>query len=143
MRDLSYDAVIARKNEIMKRAVGIDYEKYMIGELVFDYEKMMQEVGYSLEKVREIQQETGVGNTTLVELKQINRLIKKLLQREKAQEYLLKMRQQILLEATKIEGHQLVYTMRKNMDTKELLLQQVETMEQLLHPKQQKEDLNV
>ena len=78
MRDLSYDAVISRKNEIMKKAVGIDYEKFMISDLVFDYEKMMDEVGYSLDKVREIQAETGVGNTTLVELKQINRLIKKI-----------------------------------------------------------------
>ncbi|ANQ53838.1 2-amino-4-ketopentanoate thiolase [Thermosipho affectus] len=78
MSDLSYNAVMSRKNEIMKRAVGIDYEKFIISDIVFDYEKMMQEVGYSLEKVREIQQETGVGNTPLVELKQINRLIKKI-----------------------------------------------------------------
>ena len=46
MRDLSYDAAMSRKNEIMKKAVGIDYEKFISSEIVFDYERMMQEVGY-------------------------------------------------------------------------------------------------
>ncbi|QTA38720.1 PLP-dependent lyase/thiolase [Thermosipho ferrireducens] len=78
MRDVSYDAVMSRKNEIMKKAVGIDYKKFISSEIAFDYNKMMDEVGYDIETVKEIQKETGVGNTPLVELKQINKLIKKI-----------------------------------------------------------------
>jgi len=76
MKDNSYASVMARKNEIMKKAVGIDYSKYEMEGIAFDYEKMMDEVGYSLEEVTKIQSETSVGNTPLVELKQINRLVK-------------------------------------------------------------------
>lgn len=78
MRDNSYANVMSRKNEIMKQAVGIDYSKYEIEGIAFDYEKMMAEVGYSLEEVTTIQRETSVGNTPLVELKQINKLIKRI-----------------------------------------------------------------
>lgn len=78
MRDLSYNAVMARRAEIMRKAVGIDYEKFIIDGFAFDYEGMMKEVGYSIEEVRKIQAETCVGNTPLVELKNINKLIKKI-----------------------------------------------------------------
>jgi len=78
MRDNSYASVMGRKNEIMKQAVGIDYSKYEIEGISFDYEKMMAEVGYSLEEVTKIQDETSVGNTPLVELKQINKLIQRI-----------------------------------------------------------------
>jgi len=90
MRDDSYDAVMARRNEIMKNAVGIDYEKFIIEGIAFDYEKMMKEVGYSIDEVREIQAETCVGNTPLVELKNINRLIKKLAAKGKGARIFLK-----------------------------------------------------
>ncbi len=76
MRDNSYASVMARKNAIMKKAVGIDYSQYEIEGIAFDYERMMEEVGFSLEEVTKIQSETAVGNTPLVELKQINRLMK-------------------------------------------------------------------
>ncbi len=76
--DNSYNAVMGRRTQIMKKAVGIDYDKYEIDGIAFDYEKMMSEVGYSLEELRAIQSETAVGNTPLVELKQINKLIKKI-----------------------------------------------------------------
>src|SRR6056297_1953912 len=78
MRDNSYSNVMARKNEIIKKAVGIDYSKYEIEGIAFDYEKMMNEVGYSLEEVTKIQTDTSVGNTPLVELKQINRVVKRI-----------------------------------------------------------------
>ena len=78
MRDLSYQAVMARKNEIMKKAVGIDYTQFESGSLAFDYEGMMQKVAYSLEEIRKIQQNTGVGNTPLLELKNLTKLIRKI-----------------------------------------------------------------
>jgi len=76
--DNSYNAIMNRKNEIMKKSVGVDYSKYEIDGLAFDYEKMMDDAGYNLEQVRNLQLETGVGNTPLVELKNINALIKKI-----------------------------------------------------------------
>lgn len=90
IRDNSYASVMARRAEIMKHAVGIDYEKFTIKGIAFDYEKMMEEVGYSIEEVRKIQAETSVGNTPLVELKNINKLIKKLASRGKGARIFLK-----------------------------------------------------
>jgi len=76
--DKSYKAVMERQIEIIKKSVGLDYTKYEIEGIAFDYEKMMNESGFSIEEIEKIQKETGVGGTPLVELKNINRLIKKL-----------------------------------------------------------------
>lgn len=78
VRDNSYEAVIARKPEIIKAATGIDYSVYESGGIAFDYEKMMRDVGYTLEKIIEIQRSTGVGNTPLLELKNLTALIRKI-----------------------------------------------------------------
>jgi len=72
--DKSYDAVMARKNEIMKRSMGLDYSDFMINEMAFDYEKMMSQAGLPIEKIREIQLSNKVGNTPLFELKNITKL---------------------------------------------------------------------
>src|SRR6056297_22890 len=76
MRDLTYEAVMGRKNEIMKKAVGIDYSKFEFGKIAFDYEKMMSNVAYEMEEMIKIQKQTKVGNTPLFELHNINRLVK-------------------------------------------------------------------
>lgn len=76
MTDNSYQAVMARSNEIMKKAVGMDYSRFARGRLAFDYQAMMTEAGYSLEDVVAIQRETGVGNTPLYELKNITELVR-------------------------------------------------------------------
>lgn len=76
MTDNSYQAVMARSNEIMKHAVGMDYTRFSRGRLAFDYQAMMTEAGYSLEEVVAVQRETGVGNTPLYELKNITRLVR-------------------------------------------------------------------
>lgn len=76
-KDMSYDAVMARNGEIMKKAVGIDYEMFESGSVAFDYEKMMRETGYSLQEIEEIQGETGVGNTPLYELRNLTKLARK------------------------------------------------------------------
>ncbi|MCK4260745.1 MAG: PLP-dependent lyase/thiolase [Halanaerobiales bacterium] len=78
MKDMSYQQVMKRKNEIMKMAVGIDYDQFETSEIAFDYERMMREVGYSLDEICQIQKETGVGNTPLLELKNITRLVQKI-----------------------------------------------------------------
>ncbi len=75
MLDNSYAAVMARKNEIMKRAVGMDYDRFESGSIAFDYEGMMAATGYSLEAVRKIQiEEFQIGNTPLIELKNLTAL---------------------------------------------------------------------
>ena len=71
MKDMSYAAVMGRRNEIMKQALGIDYGDFELGGLAFDYERMMEKAGYTLEQVREIQRETNVGDTPLIELKNL------------------------------------------------------------------------
>lgn len=73
----SYEAVMARRSDIMKKAVGIDYSVFEFGNIAFDYEKMMRETGYSLEEMQKIQGETGVGNTPLLELKNLTALARK------------------------------------------------------------------
>ncbi|MEW9095748.1 MAG: 2-amino-4-oxopentanoate thiolase subunit OrtB [Clostridiaceae bacterium] len=79
-----YDELMARKNEIMLKSVGVDYDKYENGKLSFDYEKLMKDVGYSLEEIENIQKEAGVGNTPLLELRNITKLARKVSKTGKA-----------------------------------------------------------
>jgi cysteine synthase len=74
MMDMSYDGVMARKNDIMKQAVGIDYTQFESGGAAFDYERMMREAAYTLEEVTAIQKASHVGGTPLIELKNITAL---------------------------------------------------------------------
>lgn len=77
MNDNSYNSVMARSNEIMKTALGIDYSIYESGNIAFDYEAMMNDVGLSLGEIHEIQKNAGVGNTPLIELKNITEFVRK------------------------------------------------------------------
>ena len=77
-RDMSYAAVMGRKNEIMKQAIGIDYSVFESGSISFDYERMMREAGYTLEEIQQIQAETSVGNTPIIELRNLTALARKL-----------------------------------------------------------------
>lgn len=72
-----YAEVMARKNAIMRQAVGIDYAQFEQGKLAFDYEGMMRSVAYSLEESRRIQKETGVGDTPLLEMHNLTALARK------------------------------------------------------------------
>ncbi len=77
-KDMSYQGLMARRNEIMKQAVGIDYAVFESGSISFDYEKMMRETGYTLEEMQKIQGATGVGNTPILELKNLTALARKM-----------------------------------------------------------------
>ena len=74
--DTSYSSVMSRKNEILKASTGIDYQQFEISPLAFDYEGLMNSGGYSLSDVQKIQLQTGVGNTPLVELKNVTELVR-------------------------------------------------------------------
>ncbi|WP_123054281.1 2-amino-4-oxopentanoate thiolase subunit OrtB [Clostridium sp. JN-1] len=78
VRDNSYAAVTARNNEIIKNATGMDYSLYESGNIAFDYERMMNDTGYTLEDIIKIQREVGVGNTPLLELKNLTALARKI-----------------------------------------------------------------
>ncbi|QOX64776.1 PLP-dependent lyase/thiolase [Anoxybacterium hadale] len=72
-----YQSVMGRKAEIMLKSVGIDYSAFESGSIAFDYEKMMRETGYTLEEMQEIQYSVNVGNTPVLELKNLTALARK------------------------------------------------------------------
>lgn len=76
-QDMTYAAVMARKNEIMKQALGIDFQDYVWSPVAFDYERMMRETGFSLEDLARIQAETKVGQTPLFELKNLTQAVRR------------------------------------------------------------------
>ncbi|MFH0993634.1 MAG: 2-amino-4-oxopentanoate thiolase subunit OrtB [bacterium] len=75
-KDVSYQAVLSRRNDIMKASVGIDYSRYETGVIGFDYERLMRETGYDLSTIAAIQRAHGVGNTPLKELPNITALVR-------------------------------------------------------------------
>ncbi len=77
-KDNSYAAVMGRKGEIMKSAVGMDYSMFESGSIAFDYEGMMKATGLTIEDVIKIQESFSIGHTPLIELKNITALARKL-----------------------------------------------------------------
>ncbi|RCW41705.1 MULTISPECIES: 2-amino-4-oxopentanoate thiolase subunit OrtB [unclassified Halanaerobium] len=77
-KDMSYEAVMSRNNEIMKKAVGIDYTQFEYDGIGFNYEKMMNKTGYDLNEIIKIQEEGDVGNTPVYELKNLTKIARKL-----------------------------------------------------------------
>jgi len=76
--DNSYIAVMGRKNEIMKASLGIDYDDFILSPVAFDYERMMQQTGYSHADIFRIQGETKVGNTPLYELRNLTAAVRRI-----------------------------------------------------------------
>jgi len=66
-----------RKAQIMNDSLQLDYSEYELGGIAFDYEGMMESVAYSMDDMIEIQSMLGVGNTPIVELKNITTLARK------------------------------------------------------------------
>lgn len=77
-KDMSYAGVMARRPEIMKKAAGLDFSVYESGSIAFDYERMMKEAGFTIEEIQKIQSEHGVGNTPIIELRNLTALARKL-----------------------------------------------------------------
>jgi cysteine synthase len=69
-----YEEIMAIKGEIVRDAIGLDYERYVTGALAFDYEQLLADTGYDVERVRAVQERTAVGNTPLIELHNITQL---------------------------------------------------------------------
>lgn len=71
-----FDEAMARKGEIMLRALGMDYQQFERSPLAFDYEAMMAAHGYSLDDIVAIQRAGGVGGTPLLELRNLTDLVR-------------------------------------------------------------------
>ncbi|MFU8786828.1 MAG: 2-amino-4-oxopentanoate thiolase subunit OrtB [Candidatus Izemoplasmataceae bacterium] len=69
--------ILKRKNEIIYKSVGIDYNLFENKGIGFDYEKLMTYSGFTLEQVKEIQNNSMVGNTPLLELKNLTTYARK------------------------------------------------------------------
>jgi cysteine synthase len=74
--DVGYQAVMARRTEIVKRSLGLDYAEYATGALGFDYERLLADTAYGIEETSRIQSATAVGRTPLVELENITALVR-------------------------------------------------------------------
>lgn len=72
-----YDSVMKRSDEIMKKTLGLDYSNFESGSIAFDYEALMDAATYSLEEIQAMQAEVGVGNTPMLELRNITKLARK------------------------------------------------------------------
>ena len=77
MKDNSYAAIMARKNEIIRNSVGMDYESFEKPGIGFDYEAMMAATGYTLPELQRVQALFSVGNTPLIELRNLTALARK------------------------------------------------------------------
>ena len=71
-----FDAIMARRGEIMRRALGMDYSEFELSPIAFDYERMMDDHGYSLDDIVAIQTKAGVGHTPLLELHNLTDLVR-------------------------------------------------------------------
>jgi len=71
-----FDAIMARRGEIMRKALGMDYDRFEQSPIAFDYEGMMAAHGYSLDDIVAIQTKAGVGNTPLLELKNLTDVVR-------------------------------------------------------------------
>ncbi|KAF0207107.1 MAG: 2-amino-4-oxopentanoate thiolase subunit OrtB [Actinomycetota bacterium] len=70
------EAILARKGEIMRRALGMDYSQFERSPIAFDYDGMMAAHGYSLQDIVGIQRAGGVGQTPLLELRNLTDLVR-------------------------------------------------------------------
>lgn len=74
IESVSYETLMSQRSEIMKQSVGIDYAQYETGVLAFDYERLLADTGYDVNTARKVQSATAVGNTPLIELRNITEL---------------------------------------------------------------------
>ncbi len=77
MKDMSYQAVMGRRGDIMKQAVGLDFANFESGGIGFDYEGLMASCQMDIKEVADILRGFAVGDTPLLELKNITALARK------------------------------------------------------------------
>jgi 2-amino-4-ketopentanoate thiolase beta subunit len=88
--DRSYQGVMARRGEILRRSIGIDYGAFELEGLAFDYEALLRSAGFAPADAARIQREVKVGGTPLLELPRLTRLARELAPAGKGATILLK-----------------------------------------------------
>lgn len=74
----TYLDVMKRRSKIILDSLQFDYSRYEDKDGIgFDYEQMMKDTGFTLEDVKRIQLENRVGNTPLVELRNLTKYARK------------------------------------------------------------------
>jgi len=89
-KELDIDIIESKKHEIILKSIGIDYKKFENNGIGFDYEKMMAESGYSFDQIRNIQNDSMVGDTPLIELKNLSNFSRKFAEKGKGARIFLK-----------------------------------------------------
>jgi cysteine synthase len=74
---------MSQRDDIMRASIGIDYARYASGVLAFDYERLMADTGYDVESAAQVQRRSAVGDTPLVELTNVTRLVRTIARRGK------------------------------------------------------------
>ncbi|MCL2753179.1 MAG: 2-amino-4-oxopentanoate thiolase subunit OrtB [Defluviitaleaceae bacterium] len=72
-----YNSVMARKGEILRRSLGINFADFEQEYISFDYEAMMAAVGLTFDEITAIQRNVGVGETPMWEMHNITALARK------------------------------------------------------------------
>jgi cysteine synthase len=67
---------MSQRDEIIRASVGINYAEYARGVLAFDYERLLADTGYDVERAARVQGSTAVGNTPLIELNNMTQLVR-------------------------------------------------------------------
>jgi len=73
----AYDSVMGRANEIMKKSLALDYGTFESGSIAFDYKALMNATNYTLDDITRIQSQNGVGNTPMLEFRNLTALARK------------------------------------------------------------------
>jgi len=74
MNSQASGTVVDRRDAIMRRSVGIDYDSLRVGRIAWDYEKLMGTVDRDVQEVAQIQLQRGVGSTQMFEAKRLTEL---------------------------------------------------------------------
>lgn len=76
MSSQAVSEITGKNKDILFHSVNINYDEFKTGRLAWDYEAFMDIVGLSMDEIRSIAADVYVGNTPLVELHNINRLVR-------------------------------------------------------------------
>ena len=76
MSNQAVSDITGKNKDILFHSVNINYDEFKSGRLAWDYEKFMDIVGLSMDEIRKIAAEVYVGSTPLIELNNINRLVR-------------------------------------------------------------------
>jgi cysteine synthase len=80
---MTYDIkdIVSMRSNIIKKSVSIDYSKFEYNGIGFDYEALMSDSGLDLDTIKVIQNQAMVGNTPLIELKNLTNYARKFSQK--------------------------------------------------------------